>query len=321
MKKLVVILMALMLAACSSKEAPQPEPVAPEETGPVVLDHTRRILVLPFSCNILPQENASTTAMLQNQLSAQIVYMMQSAGIPSEQYVLDMNEGASAQPASYASLLPTSYGPGGGGLPLPGKMSAADEAATSFEEVTDWDTVVVPPRDTRQFGTPMMGYMAVGDTEYVPVPADVQPQQFEQRDKILKAAKEHGYDYVLAGTIALVRTDVSPTVEIAGTERATLRSEINCAFQLLDVNSGNIGKHGASRGRDAKMVVVKDSKLNSYHLYSALDKVMQQATFYTAKRVAEQLTEKRLDDSLFRDEREDEANYYQDSPGKRLRTE
>lgn len=306
--------MLLFLAACS-KDAVQPDEA---DLGPVTVDRTHRILVLPFTCTILPQENEATTTMLQNQLAAQIVYMLQSAGAPAEQYVQVIREGVNSQPASYASLLPTSYGPGGGGLPLPGKMSQSSIAATSFEEVTDWNSVVVPPRDSRQFGTPMP-YTAVGDTDYKPVPASVEPKLFEQRQKILEEARIRGYDYVLSGTIALVRTEVSPTVEIAGSERATLRSELNCAYQLLSTKDGRVGKAGAARGRDAKMVVVKEGSLNSYHLYSALDKVMAQAMFYTAKRVAEHLADKKLDDSLFKDELEDESTYYQDSPGKRLR--
>lgn len=318
MKKFIVIIMGLALVACGGKEGLQPE--ASESAGRIAVDKRHRILVLPFACNILPRENEATTVMLQNRLSAQIVYMLQSAGVPSEHYALDMNDWSGPQPASYASLLPSAYGPGGGGMPLPGKMSAADAAATSFEEVIDWDAVVVPPRDTRQFGAPM-AYTAVGDTEYAPVPAETQPKQFEQRQIILEEAKIRGYDYVLSGDIALVRTEVSPTVRIAGTERATLRAELNCAFQLLDVNDGKVGRAGAARGRDAKMVVVKESSLNSYHFYSALDKVMHEATFYTAKRVAEQLADKKLDDSLFKDELEDEATYYQDSPGKRLRAQ
>lgn len=318
MKKLVVILIGLTLAACGGKEVTQLADSG-GDAADVSVSKVNRVLVLPFVCNILPQENEATTMMLQNQLSAQIVYMLQSAGVPSEQYLLNMDGGYSAQPASYASLLPTAYGPGGGGLPLPGKMSASDAAATSFEEVTDWDAVVVPPRDTRQFGS--MAYTAVGDVEYTPVPVETRPKAFERREQILAEAKAHGYDYVLAGTIALVRTEVSPSVEIAGTERATIRAEINAAFQLLDVNDGKVGKSGSSSGRDAKMVVVKDGRLNSYHLYSALDKVMQEAVFYTAKRTAERLSDKKLDDSMLRDELEDEASYYQDTPGKRLRTE
>lgn len=315
MKKLVAFFLLMALAACGGKEVEQPGGGVLE---PVRVSEKHRILVLPFTCNILPQENEATTMMLQNQLAAQIVYTLQFAGAPAEQYVLDMSNWAGSQPASYASLLPTAYGPGGGGLPLPGKMNASNMAATSFEEVTDWNSQVVPPRDSRQFGSPM-GFMAVGDTDYTPVEPDAEPKIYEQRQKILEEAKIRGYDYVLSGTIALVRTEVSPTVEIAGSERATLRSELNCAFQLLSVKNGRVGKAGAARGRDAKMVVVKEGSLNSYHLYSALDKVMHQSIFYTAKRVAENLADKKLDDALFRDEVEDDASYYQDSPGKRLR--
>lgn len=317
MKRLSIILMALMLAACGGKEAAQqPGHLAPNS---VKVDKTNHILVLPFTCNILPAENAATAAMLQNQLSARIVYMLQSAGIASEQYILDVSNQYPGQSASYASLLPASYGPGGGALPAPGKMDEAQMAATSFIEVSDWDTQLVPVRDVREFGT-AAAPTPVGDTDYEPLKAaDAQPSFYGQRERIMEEAKARGYDYVLAGTIALVRTEVSPTIKIAGTERASIRSELNVAFQLLNVNNGSIGKSGAARGRDAKMIVVKESGLNSYHLYSALDKVMHQANFYTAKRIAEYLAERSLDDILSRDEINDEASYYQDSPGKRLR--
>lgn len=321
MKKLILTLMVLMLAACGSKEI---EPVAvvdgPEAFVPVTVSKTQRILVLPFACNILPAEDAATTRLLQNQLGAQLVYMLQSAGVPSEQYPVDMDSFSSSQPASYALLLPTAYAPDGGGMPLPDNVKAADTAATSFEEVTDWNVQVVPPRDTRQFGEAMPSE-AIEDAEAIPQPQEIAAQNayLGERETMLNEAKKRGYDYVLTGTIALVRTEASPTIYISGSERATLRSELNCSFQLVSTEDGTVGRAGSARGRDAKMVVVKENKLNSYHLYSAFDKVMQQAIFNASRSIGEELVGKSLGDVLFRDEISNESSYYQDSPGKRLR--
>lgn len=314
MKKFVALFMLLALAACGGKEVEQPTGGILE---PVRVSEKHRILVLPFVCNILAQGNEATAVMLQNQLSAQVVYMLQTAGVPAEQYQLDMNEWSSSQPASYATLLPRAFAPGGGGLPL-ANMGSANMAATSFEEVTDWSAQVVPPRNVQQFGQPIPS-AAVGDTDYSAAGAEKETKIYADRQKVLEEAKLRGYDYVLSGTIALVRTDVSPSIKIAGSERATIRSELNCSFQLLAVKDGGVGKAGSARGRDAKMIVVKDGALNSYHVYGALDKVMHQAIFQAAKHVAETLTDMSLTDLILKDEVQEEYEYYHDTPGKQLR--
>lgn len=322
MKKLSVILLGLLLAACSGKDV-DPTMLSGEQgsAGTVTVSKAHRILVLPFDCNIMPEGSEGTAILLQNQLSAQVVYMLQSASVPADQYILDTG---GTRSLSYSTFMPDAYAPEGGVLPTPVNAGASGAAATSFEEVTDWDAVVVPPRDTRQFGTPIE-YVEIGDTDYAaPAGADASAENktgyLSRRDRIISEARENGYDYVVGGTIALVRTDVSPSIHVAGAERATIRTELNCSFQVIDAQDGKVVRAGAAKGRDAKMIMVKDDRLNTYHLQSALDKVMDQAIFYAAKKIAEEASGRNLDSVITKNLLEDEDAYYKDTPGKRLRS-
>ncbi len=302
-KACLLLALPLLLAACSS--------------GEPVVEETNRILVTPFDCTILPQENADTAVMLQNMISSQIVYLLQSAGVPAEQYVMDADTRAAS---AYASLMPASRSVGKGLLSGGGNIGIAlppDQAAsTFFEEVTDWNTQVVPPRDMQQYGGQKQiaedKAEAVSTTPMLPL---------DIRAKAMEEAKKRGFDYIIAGTISMVRTEVSPTVRVKDAERATVRAELNCAYQLIYVKKGNVTKAGAAQGRDAKTVRVQNGSLDDYHVVNALDKVLHQAVYNVSVKAGETLTDKKLAVVNTEAEVDEERSYYQDSPGKRLRPE
>lgn len=324
MKKLLILIMALVLAGCADKEPEVTQMPMLEDTGPVVVERTNRLLVVPFDCTVLTANNASTMLTLQNLVSSQLVYMLQLAGVPAEQYTDGLDKRI-AEANSYAALMPGGFSIGQGLLPgqnQPAAQSAQSSGpAISFEEVEDWNAQVVPPRNVRQYGEPIQA-VAIDDTNMSVVSDDyveAEPQFGAERRKLLAEAKAQGYDYIVTGTIALVRTDVSPTVHIAGADRATVRCEINTAFQLISTETGKVRQNGAARGRDARLIKVTGEKLNSYHVYGALDKITHESVRNVAQSMAEKLSDKGLATLLANEEMEDEASFYQDTPGKRLK--
>lgn len=326
MKKLLILILAMLLAGCADKEPEVTQLPMPDDSGPVVVERTNRLLVVPFDCTILMANNASTMLTLQNLVSSQLVYMLQLAGVPAQQYTGALDKRI-AEANSYAALMPGGFSIGQGLLPGQNQSAESSNAqasggpATSFEEVEDWNAQVVSPRNVRQYGDPIQA-VAIGDTDMSVVaeaPAEAEPQFGAAHQRLLADAKAQGYDYIVTGTIALVRTDVSPTVHIAGADRATVRCEINTTFQLISTETGKVRQNGAARGRDARLIKVTGEKLNSYHVYGALDKIVHESVRNATKGMAEKLSDKDLSALLANEEMEDEASFYQDTPGKRLK--
>jgi hypothetical protein len=211
-----------------------------------------------------------------------------------------------AQARDYAALLPASRSPGrellAGALGAsPPRISGGASLEPGADAPAD-----APAADSRQYG---------GAAVDAPLPKDI-------RQRALDEARERGFDYVVAGSIAMVRTEVSPTVTMAGAERATVRAELNSAFQLIYVKKGNVTKAGAADGRDALSVTMRSGRhLDDYQLVSALDKALRRAVNAAALRTAGVLAGRDLGVVSSELELEEERVYYQDSPGKRLRPE
>lgn len=323
MKKLLA-LMLVLLAGCGGKDKAV-SVIPPDESKPVIVERSNRLLIAPFDCTILASD-PNTMLMLQNQVSSQLVFMLQLAEVPAEQHIDGMAERV-ADARAYASLMPGGYSIGQGLLPgrkpveQPAQAVPSAQAlgpATSFEEIEDWDAQVVPPRNIREFGNPAVG-VAIDDTDLSLQPVAEEPKLRASRQKLLEEARTQGYDYVVVGTISHIRTDISPTIFIGGAERATVRCEINIAAQLISTETGKVRQLGAARGRDGKMIVVREGELNGYHVYGALDKIVHESVKVATKRIAEQLANRSLDEYLTNEELANEADYYQDSPGKRLK--
>jgi hypothetical protein len=239
-------------------------------------------------------------------LSGELVYLLQSAGTPASQYMPDTATRL-ALAEGYAALLPASGSPGrallSGFAPQP--AVAVQSGPVFFEEITADNSILVPPENRRQYG--------------VEQPSPSSGLSLDLRDRAMELAAQRNFDYLVVGTVSMVRTEVSPPTKIGNVERASVRAEIHCAFQLLQVDNGNVVKAGAVSGFDAKTVAVGNNlNLNDYHLVSALDKVLQKAVHTAALKAAETLTGKRLDQLNTDLEVDEERTYYQDSPGKRL---
>jgi hypothetical protein len=227
-KKAALFLILLPLSALAACSAGQPQ-----------VEEEDRILVAPFDYPFISAENAARALRLRNMLAARIVYTLQGAGVPAEQYI-PVEPLAEENPASL-------------------RLGA------------------------------------------------------------LEAARERGFDYLVAGSIALERTELTPAVKVLGVDRSTARAEVDCAFQLIYVENGKITKAGTVSGRDARSVSLRDDRQNDAYLTGVMDKVLQESVNIAALRVAETLTGKDLSTVNSDFEVEEERAYYQDSPGKRLK--
>ena len=305
-----ILFLCLLLAGCSlfGKSDPERTAGASDVNVRKAEEKKRGILVAPFDCAVLPQEQSATTRLLQNMISAALVYHLQSAGVQAEQY---LPEGAPRTPVAgdYAALLPPSRP--AGGLGRLAAVPIQEDGSVIIEDFPERSVPVVAPPDpgdTRQYGRDAW---MMEERSFQPAPAS--------REELLAMAEEKGFGHVLTGTIALVRTELSPGVYMGGKNRATAQAELGCAFQLLKSGEGVADKLWAASGRDIKSVILPDGGLDDYQAAQVLDKVMRQAVRLFSMQAAEFLTGKPMGQIANDMDAEEERAYYQDSPGKRLR--
>ncbi|MCL1888912.1 MAG: hypothetical protein FWF99_00205 [Desulfovibrionaceae bacterium] len=306
----LILFLCLLLTGCSffGKSDPEGAVDALGASGRKAEEKKRGILVAPFDCAVLPPEQSATTRLLQNMVSAALVYHLQSAGVQAEQY---LPEGAPRVPVAgdYAALLPPSRP--AGNLGSLAAVPIQEDGSVIIEDLPERSVPIVAPRDpgdTRQYGRDAW----MEEKFFQPVAAT--------REELLDIAKEKGFGHVLTGTIALVRTELSPGVYIGGKNRGTAQAELGCAFQLLRSGDGVADKLWAASGRDIKSVILPGGGLDDYQAAQVLDKVMRQAVRLFSMQAAEFLTGKPMGQMANDMDAEEERIYYQDSPGKRLRS-
>lgn len=308
-----------------------------------------KVLVLPFTCDILPEGSADTTDMLSKMISAQIVYNLQKVGMVADVY----NEQTVNRPVRNPYMVTSNTGPAPS-IPVstteakpveaetmqplvpyakPTPTNGDDtlrsysgkgrdnkgEAATNFIEVTDANTEIVAANSGRSYGkrnvqapTIKSGSGSKAQLASVAKSVDLSPQAVQNH------VAEGGYNYILSGTITHIETKLGGPARLGGADRITVRIDFGSTYQLFTADGGKVTSAGAIEANDAKMYTIRGAVNNSTLTYP-VERVLRNALTAAAEKIMCDVTG--IDPAEFSADKaiEEERSYYQDSPGKMLK--
>ena len=350
------------LAGCQSGSESGVSSVAEPQKKAFSLEKGRKVLVLPFECEILGGNYAEATELVQKTFAGWTLYALQEAGVHADVYVPERTassiqagqsgryaqQGGPGAPETYLPLTPDSRlsRSASGNLnavPLhngqwersdfAGELTAGDLAGREYadDHVVSSGTVLLSPPSESQNGSGAAP-TALGAEDAPPaqaagangeVPGEGgQPDTRAESDraKALKMAAEKGYDYVLAGNVIFLHSEVKPIQNAGKRSATTVRGEFASTYRLLEPEEGGIVASGAITGKAGKYVSLGNGVYNDSTINNAVSRVLNQTMSATARNMTAKMMnpEARFYNGVL-DSMESDEEYYRDSPGKMRR--
>ncbi|MDR2893222.1 MAG: hypothetical protein LBV80_09100 [Deltaproteobacteria bacterium] len=383
------LLVCLTLAAGCSTDRPEAPgqtaaqasvlaQAALERAADPTLQTNSKVLVLPFSCNILSDDSAESKKTLQAALTSRTLHLLRDAGVQADEpeharELTGQNTTAPAFDAAAQNVAPA-FDPaeemfrpqastasetqaGGGALDASGTPIAENgqngeawetvlSAGTAPEQgpedgVVAEGTQILEPRNEatasqsvgEQLTAPVMAEATVttdgaAASNASATPIAVNPSlaltgetlmREAEASGILETARQLGYDYVLVGTISYIHAELRPSVRQGERELSSVRAEFNCSYQLLSSDNGQALALGATSGKAGQQIRLARGEAGQAQIYNAAGKMINQALYSAAQNMVRELMVPGAAHHDNLGDWESDANYYRDSPGKRLK--
>ena len=315
-----------------------------------VLEPGARVLVLPFTCYILPSEYQDAQESVMQSLESNLVYALQRQGLRAETEKDAAGRGktkASPRPESppdvYLPLTPESSV----SRDARGELKAEPLRQGQWEEETPNSHMMagVPPvqlddSDIVPSGTLLLQPRAEQAESGRGTPLEAEKEQAVNADPgagledhelgneviaqvmeesgITGKAAEAGFDYVLTGSVSFIQAELKPAVYAGNREVTSLRTVFSCSYRLLSTADGKVAAYGSASGRSGKVLNLSQGNFGEEQINNSVSVVLNQSIQAAALRLAQNLTLPGASTGSVED-RVSDQDYYQDSPGKRLK--
>jgi hypothetical protein len=248
-----------------------------------VVEPNKQVLVLPFSSKLQQEEYQDIQESLLQTLEANITAALQTYGIGAEQYAGAVADG---------SLKP--------GVPASGESPPPPAASSEPVGTVTPDEVQAAP--------------------------DAAPSAPAAELTLLEQAKAGRYDYVLTGSIVFLQAEVKPAIQAGNRKMTSIRAQVSCSFRLTATDGSSRSFSGMSAGEDARSIINEGAERNTPLLVSGTSQVINRAIIAAAQNTARKLAAPESGDGTASGgspygagDVQPEREYYQDSPGKKLR--
>ncbi|MDR1126113.1 MAG: hypothetical protein LBM64_08690 [Deltaproteobacteria bacterium] len=320
-----------------------------------VLEPGARVLVLPFTCYILPSEYQDAQEAVLQSLESNLAYALQQQGVRARTERDGLAGGTGKAPAKspadvYLPLTPASSvskseqgelkaeplreGQWDGEAPNSHMMAGVPPAQFDDSDIVPSGTLMLQPRAEQEKtgrGTPLAEEkeQAAGPA---PTPASSQDQardmenhdlgneviaQVMEESGILQKAAQAGFDYILTGSVSFIQAELKPAVYAGNREVTSVRTAFSCSYRLLGTGDGKVAAFGSASGRSGKVVNLSQGNYGEEQINNSVSVVLNQSIQAAALRLASNLTAPGTSGKA--DEDLSDQEYYQDSPGKRLK--
>lgn len=348
MPKLTRLLPALWLALFCLLAAQSGPALAATADDDFVLEPGARVLVLPFTCYILPSEYQDAQESVLQSLESNLVYALQRQGLraATEKELAGQGKAGAKAPADsppdvYLPLTPESSvsRDAGGELkaeplrqgqweeetPNSHMMAGTPPAQLDDSDIVPSGTLMLQPR--AEAGEAALGTALEQEKEPAPVKgADMENHelgneviaQAMEESGITGKAAEAGFDYVLTGSVSFIQAELKPAVYAGNREVTSVRTVFSCSYRLLSTADGRVAAFGSASGRSGKVLNLSQAHFGEEQINNSVSVVLNQSIQAASLRLAQNLTLPGAATGKVEDELSDQ-DYYQDSPGKRLK--
>jgi hypothetical protein len=273
-----------------------------------VVEPNKQVLVLPFSSKVRQEEYQAIQYGLLQTLEANVTAALQGYGIGAEQYSEAVADGG-------LKLVPRASGEVTPPLTADSELAPASTAVTATPEGdrTDGD-----PAEEEQSAAPeAQAWPDAGQT------APAAPLS------MLELAKAGGYDYVLTASIVFLQAELKPAIQAGDRKMSSIRARVGCSFRLTATDGSSRSFSGMSAGEAAKSIIAESTAKNMLagdgdDAYQVIDRAVIAAAQNTARKLAapesgDYDAAKGGGSPYGSGDVQTDSEYYQDSPGKRLK--
>lgn len=340
----LLCLLALLCLAAPAQAA-EAEAEAPAEES-FALAPGARVLVLPFTCYILPVEYQDAQGSVLQSLESNLVYALRQHGVEARTEKDGFDKKAPSASGSalespddvYLPLTPESSlsKDARGGLkaeplregqwekeaPNSHLMAGTPPAQLDDSDIVPSGTLMLQPRAesrAERAGTPLEAEKPAPEPENAELGNQVIAQALGESGITQKAARA-GFDYILTGSVSFIQADLKPAVYAGKREVTSLRTAFSCSYRLLDTRDGKVAAFGSASGRSGKVLTLNQDTHSEEQINNSVSVVLNQSIQAAALRLADDLAAPGGADRGENPASEPaDHDYYQDSPGKRLK--
>ncbi|MDR1243047.1 MAG: hypothetical protein LBM00_09760 [Deltaproteobacteria bacterium] len=146
---------------------------------------------------------------------------------------------------------------------------------------------------------------------------------------MMELAKAGGYDYVLTASIVFLQAELKPAIQAGDRKMSSVRAQVRCSFRLTATDGSSRSFSGMSAGEAAKSIIAESAAKNMLDgdgddAYQVINRAVIAAAQNTARKLADPESgdydaAKSGGSPYGSGDVQTDSEYYQDSPGKRLK--